>query len=228
MRFRERLWLSIRDVYDAILNHPFIGGMRDGTLPMEAFRFYVVQDALYLDDFARAVALVGVKAEAEDAAVLLSAARDTLTFERASLHEFLLREWGVSYEEIYRVEMMPVNHAYVSYLLSTACLRPFHEGLAAILPCFWVYLEVGKELLRHGSPVETYQRWINTYSSREYEETVENVVKLMDKVGERIDEEEAETIFHHFRLSTIYEYLFWDSSYRMESWPFKTKTRRRV
>ena len=51
------LWRAIEPIYAAILAHPFVRGLTDGSLPHEAFRFYAVQDALYLRDFARAPGL---------------------------------------------------------------------------------------------------------------------------------------------------------------------------
>lgn len=62
MKFTESLWVSIGDIYDRILKHPFIRGLTDGSLDEESFRFYVIQDALYLKDFARGLALLGAKA----------------------------------------------------------------------------------------------------------------------------------------------------------------------
>ena len=59
MKFTESLWNSIEDIYDRILKHPFIQELIDGSLDEEAFRFYVIQDALYLRDYARGLALLG-------------------------------------------------------------------------------------------------------------------------------------------------------------------------
>ncbi|MEM4590852.1 MAG: thiaminase II, partial [Nitrososphaerota archaeon] len=64
--FTAQLWRGNADVYAAILEHPFLTGLTDGTLKMETFREYIVQDALYLGRFARAVSLVGAKAPDDD------------------------------------------------------------------------------------------------------------------------------------------------------------------
>ncbi|MDJ0269255.1 MAG: thiaminase II [Aigarchaeota archaeon] len=219
---REELWRLISDVYEGILEHPFIQGLVSGALPMETFKDYVIQDALYLSQFARAVALVGVKAPDDDSAtILLTSALDALTVERASLHEFLLSEWGMNLEKIYDTPMNMTDTAYTNYLTAVAYSRPFHEGIAAILPCFWVYWEVGKHLLEHGSPNEAYRRWIDTYSSKEYARAVERVIRLTEETYTKVGEEEKKAMKRHFRTSTIYEYLFWDAAYKHEEWPFK-------
>lgn len=218
----DTLWKNIEDIYKEIIKHPFIEGLTTGELSMDIFKEYIIQDALYLSRFARAVALVGVKAGSDDDSLLLVRnAEAALSFERASLHEFLMSEWGLRPEEVYRRELSPVSLAYTNYLMLVAYSNPFHEGLAAILPCFWVYLKVGKQLVEKGSPNKTYQRWIDTYASEEYEKAVTEVVELMEKTLRELDTKEIQQVKTHFRLSTIYEYLFWDSHYKMESWPFK-------
>jgi thiaminase/transcriptional activator TenA len=168
------------------------------------------------------LALVGTKAADDDTAVELFAnAAAALSVERAALHEFLMAEWGLERKEVYSTPMNMVNAAYTSYLLSTAYGRPFHEALAAILSCFWVYGEVGKELLRKGSPNPTYQKWIATYSSDEYARAVEKAIVAMEEESTRLTLAERGEAKRHFRRSTLYEYLFWDAAYRREQWPFE-------
>ncbi|MEM0481338.1 MAG: thiaminase II [Nitrososphaerota archaeon] len=222
--FTDRLWFSVRDIYEAILAHPFLTGLTDGSLDLEVFRGYIIQDALYLSRFAKAVALVGAKAPDDDAALtLISAARDALSVERATLHDFLLSQWGIRMADLQQYQMTPTNRAYTDFLIASAYEKPFLIGLSAILPCFWVYLEVGRELSKKGSPVETYSRWINTYSSPDYEQAVDRIIRLAGEVGASAGAVELEEAELYFRVSTIYEYLFWDSAHRREAWPFVPK-----
>lgn len=220
-RPRDVLWSSIADVYSAILDHPFVRGLSDGSLPEGRFREYIVQDALYLSGFSRAVAIVGTRAPDDGSALtLLENAVGALRVERASLHEFLMREWGMGPEELARAPMSPVNLAYTSYLIATASSGSFEEGLAAVLPCFWVYYEVGRELVRRGSTVPVYRRWIETYSSPEYERAVMGVVELADAHLSGLSGGRLRSVLGHFRASAVYEYLFFDEAYRGWSWPF--------
>lgn len=218
----EKLWTDITDIYQAIINHEFIRRMIDGTLPMEIFKQYVLQDYLYLGEFARAVAMAGTKAPNDDwAAVILSNAGAAMTFERRWLHEYLLSEWGIKPEEISQISMTPINLAYTSYLLATTAMKPFEEGLAALLPCFWVYREVGLEMTRKGSPVPAYQRWIDTYSSEDYGRVVNEVLNIAEEAFDRLDSKEILRVRKAFRISTLYEYLFWDRAYMKEDWPLR-------
>ena len=218
MKFTESLWNSIEDVYDRILKHPFIRGLTDGSLDEESFRFYVIQDALYLRDFARGLALIGAKAP-EDRWLMMFAehARDVSAVERA-LHESFFKEWHLTEEDVYSVPMAPTNLLYTSYLLRVAYERPFPEVVGCFLPCYWIYWEVGKELEKRGSPRELYRHWIQTYSSEQYASIVRQVLDVMDSVAKGLNEGDLRSVRNHFRITSKLEYLFWDMGLQKQSW----------
>jgi thiaminase (transcriptional activator TenA) len=218
MKFTESLWILIGDIYDEILKHPFILGLMDGSLDEEAFRFYVIQDALYLKDFARGLALLGAKAP-EDRWLMMFVehARDAIVVERA-LHESFFKDWKMTDEDVYSTPMAPANLLYTSYLIRTAYERPFPEILGCFLPCYWIYLEVGKELERHGSPRELFTRWIQTYSSQQYASIVRQVLEVMDQVAQGLSESDLERIRNHFIVTSKLEYLFWDMGFQRQAW----------
>lgn len=218
MNFTDSLWASIGEIYGRILRHPFIQGLTDGSLDEASFRFYVVQDALYLRDYARGLALLGAKAPRDRWLLMfLEHARDALAVERA-LHESFFKEWQLMDEDVYSTPLAPTNLLYTSYLLRIAYERPFWEVLGCFLPCYWIYGEVGKELERRGSPEELYRRWIGTYASEAYASIVRQVVEVMDEVAEGLGEEDRKLVRHHFILTSKLEYLFWDMGYRREGW----------
>src|ERR671919_764669 len=151
-----RLWGSIDDVFEAILDHPFIDGLTTGSLNRDAFRFYVVQDALYLSDYARALAVCAAKAPHEQAIKMFCEhAAGAITVER-QLHEEFFSDFGLTEEQARATEMSPTNLAYTSYLLAVVYGGSFPEALGAILPCYWIYWEVGKALLARSSPNPLY------------------------------------------------------------------------
>jgi thiaminase/transcriptional activator TenA len=218
-RFSTELWESISDIYAAILRHPFITGLTDGTLPAESFAFYVVQDALYLRDYARALAAVGSRAPSAGAAQMFARhAADAIAVE-LELHASLLSELGIPDESPQEAEPAPTNLAYTSYLLATVRGGSYAEGVGAVLPCYWIYWEVGKELLRRGSPDSRYQRWISTYGAAEYGEVVSAVIAEADRVGAGLSAGERALVRRHFRTTSRYELMFWDMGYSRESWP---------
>ncbi len=218
-RFTEELWRSIEPIFSAILAHPFVKGLTDGSLPEEAFRFYVVQDALYLQDYARCLALAAAKApRAAWCELFAEHAKVALVVER-SLHESFFQEWGLSEEQVASTPYAPANLAYTSYLLRIAYERPFEELLGAVLPCYWIYWEVGKHLERLGSPNPLYQRWIDTYASEEYAQVVRAVLAVTDEAVADLPESRRAPIRQHFVTTSRYEWLFWDSAWRQETWP---------
>ncbi|HWP34208.1 MAG TPA: thiaminase II [Thermodesulfobacteriota bacterium] len=219
MAFTAELWRAIEPIYGAILRHPFLAGLTDGTLPRPRFRFYAVQDALYLREFARALSIAAARAPEDDWIVMFNEhAAGALKVERA-LHESFFAEWGLSPQEVARTPMAPTNLAYTHYLLAVAYGAPFHEALAALLPCYWIYWEVGKTLERSGSPDPLYARWIGTYASEAFGASVRAVLAAADATAARLDAAEREAMRRHFVTTARYEWMFWDMGWREEAWP---------
>ncbi len=216
--FSASLFARIQGIYDRILAHPFLTGLTDGSLSDAAFRFYAIQDALYLRDFSRGLALLATRSPTDDAVVMFSDHAKTAIVVERELHESFFAAWNLSPQDVYQTPMAPNNLLYTSYLLRVAYDRPFHEGLGAFLPCYWIYWEVGKELERRGSPVEIYQRWINTYASAEYGEVVQQVIALTDEVAATLTDADRERLAQHFVMTSRFEYLFWDMGYRQQPW----------
>lgn len=216
--FSETLWRRIGGIYERILAHPFLSGLTRGDLPEEVFRFYAVQDALYLRGYARGLALLAAKSPTDDATVMFSEhARIAIVVERG-LHESFFAAWGLEPQDVYATPPAPTNLLYTSYLLRIAYDRPFHEGLGAFLPCYWIYWEVGRELEKLGSPTPVYRQWIDTYSSAEFGDTVRQVIALTDRVAETLTAEERARVAEHFVMTSRFEYLFWDMGYRRQGW----------
>jgi thiaminase/transcriptional activator TenA len=217
--FTNELWRSITSIYNEILAHPFLRGLTDGTLTEERFRFYVLQDAFYLREYARALSLAGVRSRDESALVMFNEhSAGAITVER-SLHEGFLKDLGVTQEETDRTAPTPTTLAYTSYLLKTASLSDYPEVLGAVLPCYWIYWEVGKALLEHGSPDPMYQKWIDTYGGEEFGTLVEAVLDLTDRVCEDLNSSQRARIKEAFVTTSRYEWMFWNAAWKLEGWP---------
>ncbi|AWS00334.1 thiaminase II [Metallosphaera hakonensis] len=221
MARKEKFWSSIQDIVSGIEKHPFITGLVDGSLPMESFQDYIIQDALYLREFSRALLVLSAKAEKQEQTInFLTHVLDASRVEEG-LHNSFLRKWNVDLDI---QEMTPVNRAYTSFLLSVSYSSPYPEILAAVLPCYWIYMHVGKLLIEKGSPVEEYRRWINTYGGEEYERGVMWAVDQLEKV--EVDQGQERRMLQNFRLASIYEFMFWDSAYKRERFPFSMRINR--
>jgi thiaminase/transcriptional activator TenA len=217
--FTTTLWRAIEPIYATILAHPFLRGLTDGSLPREAFRFYAVQDALYLRDFARALALAAARAPPEDWMIMFNEHAAGARKVEKTLHESFFKDFGLSPEAVSATPLAPTNQAYTSYLLATAHAGPFHEAVAAVLPCYWIYWEVGKTLERAGSRDPLYARWIGTYASEEFGAVVRAVLACTDTLAAALGPDERRAMHRHFVTTSRYEWMFWDMGWRQETWP---------
>ncbi|MBI2219200.1 MAG: thiaminase II [Candidatus Rokubacteria bacterium] len=219
MSFTRELWDAIAPIYAAILRHPFVTGLTDGSLPGERFRFYAVQDALYLRDFARALSIAAARAPRDEWIIMFNEhAANALRVERA-LHESFFAEWGLTADDVLATPPAPTNLAYTSYLLAVAYGSPFHEVVAALLPCYWIYWEVGKALETKGSPDALYGRWIGTYASDEFGSVVQAVLDATDAAASGLGASERAAMRRHFVTTSRYEWMFWEMGSRQEAWP---------
>jgi thiaminase (transcriptional activator TenA) len=217
--FTVDLWRGITDIYDAILAHPFLTGLTDGSLLPEAFAFYVVQDALFLRHYARALAAVASQAPDTAGTEMFSRHAAGIVAVEMGLHESLLADLDIDPASLDAAEEAPTTLAYTSYLLAAARGGSYAEGVGAVLPCYWIYWEVGKHLTGRGSPNPRYQRWIDTYAADEFGDEAREVIAVADKLGRHVAPAERELVRRHFRATSRYEWMFWDMGYRQQTWP---------
>ena len=178
-----------------------------------------MQDALYLREFARGLSIAGARAPRDEWIIMFNEhAAEALRVERA-LHEGFFREFGLAADEVAATPLAPTNAAYTSYLLAVAYGRPFHEAVAALLPCYWIYWEVGKALERSGSADPLYARWIGTYASDAFGDAARAVLAATNAMALSVGAAEHDAMRRHFVTTSRYEWMFWDMGYRRESWP---------
>ncbi|MCF7553058.1 thiaminase II [Pseudonocardia sp. WMMC193] len=219
MRTTDVLWADASEIYEAILAHPFVTGLTDGTLPHSAFRHYIVQDAHYLRGYARALALCAAKAPDEHALTMFCAHAGGAIAAEQELHTELLGALDLTAEAAAALPVAPATQAYVSYLLAAAYSGSYAEAVAAVLPCYWIYARVGEHLVEAGSPDPLYARWIATYGGAEFQQVVDDVLAATDAIGETVSAAELARMRHHFTTTSRYEWMFWDGGYREETWP---------
>lgn len=213
--FTTTLWSAAESIYDAILDLPFNRELAAGTLDPSIFRFYIFQDALYLTDFARALAVTGARADGP-AQVLsfLQFAEGAIVVERA-LHASYFDEFGVPPG----IAQSPSCAFYTNFLLATAAQRSFEEAVAALLPCFWIYREVGNTIHAQAASDNPYRRWIDTYAGEEFAASVDRAITATDQAAAQASDTARERMTAAFVTSARLEWMFWDSAYRLETWP---------
>lgn len=221
MGFARELQERHRPLFAATLDHPFVRGIGDGTLPAERFRFYVEQDYVFLIEYGRTLALAVAKGREPGAmarfAELLHA---TLNVELA-LHRGYAAKFGIAEEGLARVAAAPTTYAYTRHLLATAYAGSPAEIAAALLPCQWGYGEIGRALAAGGEPANQplYAEWIRMYAGEEYHRSVAGLVAGFDALASEESEAERGRLSDIFLLSSRYEWAFWEMAWRMERWP---------
>jgi len=219
MTFTDGLWQSIAPIYAAILRHPFLRGLTEGSLSRDAFQFYVIQDAHYLRDYARALAVCAARAPADaDIQMFAEHAAGAIAVER-ELHEGFFADAGITETQVARTPMAPTCLAYTSYLLASVYGGSFAEGLGAVLPCYWIYQEVGTELAQRGSPDPLYQRWIDMYGGEEFAAVVRDVIELTDRLEPDLSAVDRALMNERFRTTSRYEWMFWEMGWQRQNWP---------
>jgi thiaminase/transcriptional activator TenA len=218
-RFSEEAWERTAALREAISRLPFNRELAAGTLAPERFRFYITQDALYLAEYARVLALAA--ARAPDAATVRwfsQAAGEAIAVEQA-LHARYLAEFGVDPDTVAAAEPAPDCLAYTSYLLATAHQQPWAVAVAAILPCFWIYWDVAGGIVASAAPDNPYRAWIDTYADPRFGEAVRAAIAIADRAAEIATPPTRGAMLAAFTRSAQYEYLFWDGAYQQRFWP---------
>jgi len=193
--------------------------LTDGSLEHNQFRHYLVQDAHYLRGYARALTGCAAQAPIESERTMFAEHAGAAIAAEADLHAGLLADLGLDAEAAEALPISPTTQAYTSYLLATTASGCYAEAVAAVLPCYWIYARVGEHLQRHGSPEPLFQRWIDTYAGQEYQEVVEAVLAVTDRIGAAAPAAEWELMRRHFHTAARYEWMFFDAAYRIEDWP---------
>ncbi len=218
-RVTEILRISSNDIWERILKHPFVVELFRGSLPPEKFRFYVIQDYNYLVTLTRCQAIIASKLE-EPAIIrrILELALADVSTELENYNK-LLNALGLSLNDVIRARPAPTNTAYMNFLLTTCTLGGPYEGLVAILPCYWTYLEIAKSHEKElaNNPVSIYRDWALVYLSPEYEGIVMDLRRIIDDASDYLVHD-ISRLTGIFRQASIYEFMFWDMAYRMEQW----------
>lgn len=212
--FSEQLRDEAEAIWQRIFQHPFLREIKEGTLPLETFQYYLAQDYLYLEGFARAVAMA--LAKAPSSALLEELSHRVLTPVERPLHHKLVAEAGMTMEQVQTAVSSPTNTGYVNHMLVTASLHGLGPTAAALLPCPWTYHSLREKVGQSEHPL--YGQWTSFYVSGFLEGSVEAWRSLVDRMAADAGAAEAEAMRKAFLTSSRYEYMFWDAAYRKEQW----------
>ncbi len=219
IKFTDELRQYAAPIWEADLKHPFVRGIADGSLPKEKFKYYLIQDYLFLLDYSRVFAYGAIKAHDEATMALFAKLLDETLNTEMDLHRGYSEKFGISPAEMESAPVAPTTHAYTRHLLHVAQTGTLGDVIAGVLPCQWGYAEIGTTLAEQGgSPEPLYQEWIDMYASAEFLALGEWLRNLLNEITENSSPVEKERIQRNFLLSSRYEYLFWEMAWSQEEW----------
>jgi hydroxymethylpyrimidine/phosphomethylpyrimidine kinase len=208
--FAAALWKEATPELEAIYKLSFIDGLKTGDLPEEAFNYYLAQDAIYLNGYSRVLARAGALAPTEKEQLFWAKASQQCLEVESELH----RNW-LSTREASSVTG-PVTKSYVDHLLASSATGSYAVLLAAILPCYWLYAEVGQQLhgafLEAGAPAgHPYADWLRTYADEDFAAATRNAINFTDGAAAAASEAERAAMVEAFTWSCRYETAFFDA-----------------
>ena len=217
--FSREAWDQNARAYETIRTMPFNTELATGTLCEARFKHYITQDARYLIGFGRALTVAAAKAPSPDRIVQFARAAEMALIVERALHGSFFEQFGITPQLFAETPLSPASHHYVSYLLATAYAEPYEVVLGALLPCFWIYAEVGRDIHARSKPPNRYQAWIETYAGEEFHTAVRAIISAADEAAAGASPSLRQRMHAAFRRATQLEWVFWDSAFRLETWP---------
>ncbi len=213
----DRLHKAAAPVWEKCLNHPFVTGIGDGTLDVEKFKFFMLQDYLYLFDYAKVFALGVVKARDPELMRSFAANVEAILGGEMNIHRAYMKRLGITEEQVFAVQPALDNLSYTNYMLSVASAGTPIEIVASILACSWSYAEIGQALAKIPGALDHpfYGEWIQGYSGEEYAATNDALIRLMNELAKDASGEQLKRLAEIFVNCSRYELGFWDMSWEM-------------
>ncbi|MFF2246860.1 bifunctional hydroxymethylpyrimidine kinase/phosphomethylpyrimidine kinase [Arthrobacter sp. NPDC058130] len=208
--FAAALYAGAAGDLDAIYALDFIRGLGDGTLPEHEFAYYLAQDAIYLNGYARVLARAAAIAPTEAEQLFWARSAQTCLEVESELH----RSWLSTRPTA--ATLGPVTKSYVDHLLAASVSGSYGVLVAAALPCFWLYAEVGstlhREFLAGGAPAgHPYADWLRTYADEDFAAATRQAIAYTDTAARQASGSEREAMALAFRQSSRYEVDFFDA-----------------
>jgi len=219
IRFSEEAWDRTRRLREAIHRLPFNTELAAGSLARDRFQGYITQDSLYLGRFSRALAIAAARAPDSDAMQSFAESALRAVAVEQALHGRYLREFGIDPARIGEAEASPDCLAYTSYLIATAYHEPWEVLVAALLPCFRIYWDVGCVIAQKATAENPYRVWINTYADERFGKAVQTAVSTGDRAAAAVTVATRAAMLAAFVRASQYEWLFWDGAYQRRHWP---------
>jgi len=212
MKFSEKIWQECFPIYNSIINHSFNLELAAGNLDPIRFSYYIEQDSLYLHDFARSLAIIAARVNRSKMVIeFLDFAKGAFITEQEIVHQYFRNVMPTTPSG----QISTACLGYTSYLLSTATIALLEVGIASLLPCFWIYNEVGKDIHQKSVIDNKYSVWVNNYVSEDFSRGVLRMIEITDYFYAAANHETKLAMSNAFATSSMWEFYFWDDAYSL-------------
>ncbi len=219
-RFSAELRQRADPLWEAQHRHPFVRGIGDGTLPLDKFTYWVLQDYAFLIEYSRLLAIAAARSPDLDTMTRFSELLHATLATEMELHRAYAAEFGISPVALAAESKAPATQGYTDFLLREAALGDFAELVAALLPCMWGFSEIGQRLAAGPRPPDPrHAKWIDMYAAPEFAALAAWCRDLLDRVAIGAGTEQRQAAATAFMVSSRYELAFWDMAWRCERWP---------
>jgi len=206
-------------VWEDGYNHPFVQELGKGTLDREKFKFYLLQDYLYLLQYAKVFATAVLKSDSEEYMTGFSKSQHYILASEMDVHREYMRNFNITQQEAEAAKSSLFNRSYTANMLSYGLTGGLAEVLAAVFPCAWTYADYGKRLKeQYADKLEGnfYRTWIENYASDEFSDSFEWFFDALDSLVANMSDTQRRKIEDIFVSSVEFEYLFWDMAYNQQ------------
>lgn len=215
----ERLLAASRGIWEGYHRHPFVRGIADGSLDVKKFRFYLVQDYLYLFDYARVFAMGVVKARGPEAMRAFASYVHQILDGEMNIHKAYMERLDISRDEAEHAQPALANLSYTAYMRAVAAEEGAAEIAAAILSCALSYEEIAKRIARENPAAldhPFYGEWVRGYASEEYAAADRALIALLEELTADYTEVQLCRLTDIFIACSRYEAMFWDMAWERE------------
>ena len=218
MKTTQRLYEAAHPIWEQCHAHPFVRGIGDGSLDLEKFQWFLLQDYLYLFDYARVFAYGVVKARDPDLMRTFSANVDAILGGEMKVHRAYMARLGITEEQVFAVQPALSNLSYTHYMLAAAAAGTPGGVLAGLPGCSSSHAPVGARLAAIPGAAEHpfYGEWVQSYAGEDYQQTNDALVELMETLAEGCTEAEYRRLEEIFVTCSRYELGFWDMAWNLE------------
>lgn len=212
----ERLLAATQDIWEGYLNHPFVHGIADGSLDIQKFRFYLLQDYVYLFDYAKVFAQGVVKSRDPEIMRVFATSVANILGGEMNIHRGYMNRLGITEAEAERVKPSLNNESYTSYMRAVAAEEGPAEIMAAVLSCALSYEYIAKWIVTNypnADQHEFYGEWVQGYASEDYAAENRKLVAYMERLSEGYTESQLARLTNIFVACSRYESMFWDMAW---------------